>query len=424
MTVAVCGLSHHTSPLGLRERLAFAPDAVSQALHALRMRLPDGGAVILSTCNRVELYVRASMAACDLFSACRAFLAEWHQLDPEEFAPHLYEHAHDAAVSHLFRVVSSLDSMVVGEAQILGQVQDAFLAAQAAEATDKILNALFQRAFKVAKEVRTQTNIGAGRVSVPSVAVDLAMHIFGDLSKKTVMVVGSGETGQVTLKTLISRGVGKALLVNRNIERAQALARRHQGEALSLEEMPDHLARADIVISSTAAPEPILHVAHFQRALRERGQAPMFVADIAVPRDVEPAVNDLDNVYLYDLDALQQTADQNLEARRAEMALCLEIIEQRVEQFARWRLELRAEPTIVSITRELNVIRARELQKTLDALPELTEKERQEVEYLTKRIVNTILQRPLTELKREAGAEDPVRTFSVIRRLFGLKDEY
>lgn len=424
MTIAISGLSHHTSPLELRERVAFAQERIPEALHALRQRFPDGASVILSTCNRVEVYLRAPAPPEDLRQGIRAFLSEWHDLPERTLCPHLYEHHSDNAVAHLFRVASSLDSMVVGEAQILGQVQDAFLAAHAAEATDKILNALFQRALAVAKEVRTQTQIGTGKVSVPSVAVDLAVHVFGDFAQRTVMVIGSGETGQLTLKTLVSRGVGKVLVVNRNLERARKVAAHFHGEAIGLNELRQHLHRADIVISSTSAEMPILDAPAFTQALRERGHEPMFVVDIAVPRDIEPSVNALDNVYVYDLDALQVVAGQNLEARRAEIALCEQIIQKRVDQFMRWRQGLRAEPAIVSMANELNAIRERELQKTLQSLPDLTGKQRDEVEYLTRRIVNNILQRPMTQLKQEVALEDPSSVLQMIKRLFGLKGDF
>ncbi|MBP8132258.1 MAG: glutamyl-tRNA reductase [Candidatus Hydrogenedentes bacterium] len=424
MTIALTGISHHTSPLALRERLAFPEARLEAALRALKKRLPDGGAVILSTCNRVELYVRDPGPAEELHAACRGFLSEWHDVPLDMFRPSLYELAGAEAVAHLFRVACSLDSMVVGEAQVLGQVQDAYLTAQAAQTTDKILNALFQRALKVAKDVRTQTNIGLGKVSVPSVAVDLATQVFGELGTKAVMVIGSGETGQLTLKTLIARGVGRVLLANRNIDRARKLAERFRGEPFGFDRLRECLALADIVISSTAAEEPILGPADFQRALRERNHEPMFVVDIAVPRDIDPAVNQLDNVYLYDLDALQQVADQNLEARRAEMTACVEMVSRQVDNFMRWRKGLRAEPAIVSMANELNVIRERELQKTLHALPDLSEKQREEVEYLTKRIVNTILQRPMTQLKQEVTEDDSGRALSLIKRLFGLKDDF
>ena len=418
MTISLTGLSHHSCPVELRERLSFPEERLPAALLKLKQELHDGGAVILSTCNRVEVYVRDDAAPEHLHERVREFLSAWHDLAPDAFSEHIYEHCNREAVAHLFRVASSLDSMVVGEDQILGQVHDAYLVAQSEGATDKILNALFQRAFKVAKEVRTKTNINVGKVSVSSVAVDLAASIFGDLSEKTVLVIGSGETGELALKSLVARGVGQVLVANRTLANAEAIATQYSGVPLALSDLSDFLHRADIIISSTSAKEPILHSADFQKALRKREQAPMFVIDIAVPRDVDASVSDLDNVYCYDMDDLETVAAQNMESRRAEMAVCLELVEQQVDRFIHWRQSLYAEPTIVSMTQEMNAIRERELEKTLAGLPDLTEKQRAEVEYLTKRIVNNILQRPMSQIKQEVVKEDAGRVIHLVKRLF------
>ena len=422
MTISLTGLSHHTSPLELRERLSFPDDKRGEALRLLKQRLDDGGAVILSTCNRVEVYTHDNAAPENLRGLVREFLAEWHGLELETFTGHLYEHCNRDAVAHLFRVTSSLDSMVVGEDQILGQVHDAYLEAQREGATDKILHALFQRAFKVAKEVRTKTNINVGKVSVSSVAVDLAASIFGNLSEKTVLVIGSGEMGELTLKCLVEKGVGKVLVANRTLLKAEEVAAAYGGEPLALSSLEHYLDDADIIITSTASETPILGVDDFTRALRKRNQAPMFVIDIAVPRDVDPRVTQLDNVYCYDMDDLETVAAQNLESRRAELVKCLELVERQVDRFIDWRQGLYAESTIVSMTQELNAIRERELEKTLNALPDLTDRQREEVAYLSKRIVNNILQRPMHQIKQEVVREDPNRVLHLVKRLFGLEE--
>ncbi|MBI2434029.1 MAG: glutamyl-tRNA reductase [Candidatus Hydrogenedentes bacterium] len=422
MSVAVTGVSHKTCPVELRERLAFPADKLPEALGRLHRLFPEGGCVILSTCNRVEIYLRSGQTAEAMHEAIRQFLADYHQVPQEEFTPHLYEFANREAVAHLFKVSCSLDSMVVGEGEILGQVHDAYFTAHAESATDKVLSALFQRAFKVAKEVRTKSNIGAGKVSVASVAVDLAVSIFTELAGKTAMIIGSGETGETALRHLVARGIGKIIIVNRTLEKAQELAAEFHGEALPLSQLQEHLHRADILISSTSAPTAILKAADFQNALKRRDRAPVFAIDIAVPRDIEPDVNSVDNVYLYDIDALQQVADQNLEARRAEIARCLKIVDAQVDRFVEWRQSLYAEPTIVSMAQELHLIRERELKKTLDSLPDLTQKQRDEVEYLTKRIVNNILQRPMSQIKQEVIREDPHRVLHLVKRLFGLEE--
>ena len=422
MSLVVTGLNHRTSDLALREKMAFSEQTLPKALADLRGRFDEGGCVIVSTCNRSEIYAHHPAEPEDIHSEIRRFLSEWHALPDDTFNSALYEHHGKEAVGHLFRVVSSLDSMVVGEGQILGQVHDAYILAHSEQVTDKVINTAFQKAFTVAKRVRSQTKIGAGKVSISSIAVDLAVSIFMDLSGKTAMVIGSGEMSELTLKSLVGHGVGRVLVANRSIDKAQRLAEQYDGEAIDLAHLDVHLPRADIVISSTGAPGVLLRTAHFQQALRERNKQPMFVIDIAVPRDVEAAVNQLDNVYLYNLDDLQEMADKNIEARRTEMDRCLAIVDEGVEQFWRWTQRLVAQPTIVSLSEELHAIRERELKKTLAQLPDLTEAQREEVAYLTKRIVNNVLHQPLKQLKHEADAEDPKGVLQVVRRLFGLKE--
>lgn len=422
MSLVVTGLNHRTSDLALREKMAFSEKTLPKALSDLRGRFDEGGCVIVNTCNRSEVYAHYPSDPDDVHGEIRRFFSEWHALPDDAFDSALYEHHGKEAIGHLFRVVSSLDSMVVGEGQILGQVHDAYILAHSEQVTDKVINTAFQKAFTVAKRVRSQTKIGAGKVSVSSIAVDLAVSIFMDLSGKTVMVIGSGEMSELTLKSLVGRGVGRVLVTNRSIDKAQRLAEQYDGEAVDLGHLDVHLPRADIVISSTGSPGALLRTAHFQQALRERSKQPMFVIDIAVPRDVEAAVNQLDNIYLYNLDDLQDMADKNIEARRTEMDRCLAIVDEGVEQFWQWTQRLTAQPTIVSLSEELHAIRERELEKTLTQLSDLTDSQREEVAYLTKRIVNNVLHQPLKHLKQEADGEDTKGVLQVVRRLFGLKE--
>ena len=422
MTVAVTGLNYRNSPLELRERFAIDAEDLPRALDGLKARFPEGGVVVISTCNRVEAYISAPQPEAEIFSIVREFFSEWHRVPTEEFQPYLYERTGRDAVSHLFRVASSLDSMVVGEQQILGQVHDAYLAAQQTGVVEKVVNAWFQRAFKVAKEVHSRTAIAEGKVSIASVAVDLAVSIFNDLRDKTVLLVGSGETAELALKSLVSRGVVRVILANRTVENAAALAETYRGEAIPLDQLRKHLHRADIVISSTASREPVLTAADFHHALRARNQEPIFAIDIAVPRDIDPSVDRMDNVYLYTIDDLQQAAEENLNQRRAAAIEAERIIEREVEAFTRWQRRLFAEPAILGMTRELNAIREQELEKTLASLSDLTDKQRDEVEYLTKRIVNKILQRPMSQLKEEITQEDPHRILHLVKRLFGIED--
>ena len=423
MSLIVSGLNHHTSPVELREPLAFPARTLPTALAEAHNALDQAGVVILSTCNRVEVYAHHDqLAPAKLHEGVRSFLATWHQIAEDTFGGHLYEHEGQQAVGHLFRVASSLDSMVVGEPQVLGQVHDAYLAAQAAQTTNKVLNALFQRAFSVAKRVRSESGIGAGKVSISSVAVDLAASIFMELSGKTVLVVGSGEMAELTLRSLSERGAGTVLVANRSPEKARVLADSCGGEAVAFGDLPAHLHLADIIISSTAAPHFVLHPQHFETALRNRDQAPMFVIDIAVPRDVDPAVAELDNVYLYDVDDLEAVVAENVKARRDEIDRCLALVDDAVRQFGLWKQGLAAEPTILSVSEELNAIREEELAKSLAALPDLTDDQRQEVRYLTERLVKRILQRPMKEIKQEIGHHDPGIVLHLVRRIFGLGD--
>lgn len=422
MSLVLTGLSHHTSPVELRERLAFSDAALPSALLQLRKLTDDAGVVILSTCNRVEIYAHQEQTPDDIHRTIRDFLSQWHRVPAPSFLPHLYERTDRDVVGHLFRVTASLDSIVIGEQQISGQVHDAFLAAQREQTTDKVLEQLFQRAFAIAKKVRSQTHIGEGKVSISSVAVDLAASIFSDLAGKTVMIIGSGEMGELTLRHLIGRGVSSVIIANRSIERAAQLAEEFHGEAVALADLDRHLHRADIVISSTSAKEFVLHKEHFVMALKQRSRRPVFVIDIAVPRDVDPEVGSLDNVYLYDVDDLQKVADANMKARREEIAHSIELVEQGVEQFMRWMNSLAAEPTIVSMTREADAIRERELAKTFANLPDLTDKQREEIEALARRITKSMLHRPISQLKQEVAKDDAQPVLHLVRRLFGSRE--
>jgi glutamyl-tRNA reductase len=421
MSFTATGLNHRTSPIALRERLDFDATALPNALQHLKKRV-SGGVVILSTCNRVEVYTNTPGSTDETHAAVREFLSETRQVAENEFADMLYEYADRDAVVHLFRVASSLDSLVVGEGQILGQVHDAYLAAQAEQAADKVISAVFQRAFAVAKDVRTNTRISEGKVSIGSVAVDLAVRIFTDLKAKTIMIIGSGKMGEQTLKSLVGHGVGRVLLVNRSHDKAVDLAEKHGGEVVPFDELESQLYRADVVISSTGSDEPILGYAEFQAALKERGQDPMFVIDIAVPRDIDSRINELDNIYLYDIDGLRQVAEANMEARRNEIDRCMRIVDRGADQFMKWMHGLLAEPTIVSMAEELNTIREQELEKTLRNLGEVDPKVLEEIEYLSKRIVNKILQKPMSQLKREVTEDDPHNVLHIVKRLFGLQE--
>jgi glutamyl-tRNA reductase len=334
MNLFVIGLSHRTAPVEVRERTAFARATLGDATRRLLGAAALREATILSTCNRVEIYGLTT----DLDRACRLarrFLHEHHQLTGSIEA-HLYEHRDRACIEHLLSVASGLDSMVLGETEILGQVKEAYLAAHAAGATGMALNRLFQKTLAAAKHIRTATAITRGSTSVGSVAVDLAEKIFGRLCDNTVMVIGTGEMSEATAKALRSRGAGTILVCSRTHERAEALACQLGGRAISYESWPVEFPKVDIAISATAAPHPIVTKEKLAPMMKQRRQRPLFLIDIAVPRDVERACVDLTDVYLYDIDDLQQIAQQNIAAREREVAACRALIHEHLERFMKW----------------------------------------------------------------------------------------
>jgi glutamyl-tRNA reductase len=336
MDVFCLGLSHQTADVATRERFAFAEHEIAACAVELRGRPELGEAVILSTCNRVELYVAtpetaAGMAAAEAYLDARTPFQEGDRKA-------LYRQDGAAAVRHLFRVVSGLESMVLGETEILGQVKKAYSVAAESGATSRHLNKLFQRAFNVAKEVRTKTAITRGSVSVGSVAADLAEKIFGRLGSCRAMILGAGETSELTARALMSRGAHGIFVSNRSFERAQMLAEETHGEAINFEQWHERFDDIDILISSTSAPHMIVTPEKLGQAMRKRGNRPVFVIDLAVPRDVDPAVNDLDGVYLYDIDALQSIAAESMAIRRQELSECERMIERHVGEFWNWHL--------------------------------------------------------------------------------------
>ena len=334
MNLLVIGLNHRTAPVEVRERLAFAPGKLGEATCDLLGAAPLHEAAILSTCNRVEIYALAGNAD-DATAGVRRFLHEHHRL-PQAIDSHLYELRDHDCVQHLWEVASGLDSMVLGETEILGQVKDAYFAAQKAGATGIALNRLFQKAFAAAKHIRTDTAIARGSTSVGNVAVDLAQRIFRNLAPCTVMVVGTGEMSEATAKALRSRGAGTILVCSRTHERAEALAGLLNGQAISYDDWPARFSAVDIVISATAAPHPIITREKLIPLMKTRRQRPLFLIDIAVPRDAERACGELENVFLYDIDDLQHIAQENIAAREREIATARALIAEHMTHFVAW----------------------------------------------------------------------------------------
>jgi len=328
MPFIVIGLSHRSSPVHVRERFAFAESAIPTALERLRRETGAAEAVILSTCNRVEIYAVVENAEREAATALRKFLLDYHQ-KPEPLADEMYSMCDAAGMEHLFKVACGLDSMVLGETEILGQLKKAYDVALQHRHTGGRLNKIFQKAFNVAKQIRTETNIQRGSVSVGSVAVELAEKIFSSLAEHPVMVLGAGETGEKTARALLSRGAHSILVSNRSYERAAALAAELGGRAIHFEEWAAEFFRIDIVISSTAAPHYILNRARLEGLMKARKNRPLLLIDIAVPRDIDPEVKFLDNVYLYNIDDLQEIADDYLRQRQDEIARCEAVIREK-----------------------------------------------------------------------------------------------
>jgi len=418
MAIVVVGLNHTTAPIAVRERLAFSDAALTQAL--THFRPPEvQELVILSTCNRVEIYMQTSAVDASMAS-CAAFVAACHAVPPAQFTSHLYQWSDLEAVRHLFRVAASLDSLVLGEPQILGQVKAAYLAAQAAGRTGSILAQLFERALSVAKTVRTETGISDRAVSVSYAAVELAKKIFESLQQRTVMILGAGDTAELAARHLVSQGVTRMFIANRTSERATLLAQALQAKAIPWEAFPEHLAYTDIVISSTSAPHPIIAPAMVREATRVRRNRPMFFIDIAVPRDIDPAVNTLENVFLYDIDDLQNVVQENRRERQREALAAEELIWQEVRQFQQWLAGRDAVPTIVALRQHAETLRQQELEKALHKFGALDERQRRVLEALTHGLVNKLLHAPTVYLKRASPEGQGRDAVHVVRHLFNL----
>ena len=421
MELIVIGLNHRTAPIEILERLAFLDDRIETALHQAKSLPSLKENMILSTCNRVEMYAVARETEKAIFDL-KHFLSQFHGLSLREFERSLYSFIGEEAARHIFRVASSLDSLVVGEPQISGQIKSAYEMAVETKTSGLILHRLLHRAFHVAKRVRTETKIGDSAVSVSSVAVELAEKIFGTLEKKTVLLIGAGEMCELAARHLVSGGVGKVLVTNRTYERATALAQEFKGEAVPFEEMNQGLRRVDIVISATDSPQHLILHDQVVKAMKDRKQKPIFFIDIADPRDIEPRVGDVENVYLYNIYDLKKVADENIKDREKEAQKAETIVQDEVVKFVNWYHSLEVTPTIISLRRKFDEIRKKELEKTLALHPNLSEKEKQSLEALTSAIINKILHSPLTLLK-QTNEEAMADYVDAIRTLFRLPEK-
>ncbi len=424
MRLVVAGVNHRTAPIELRERLAYRPEEIPAALIELQARGAKE-AIILSTCNRVELTATAEDLSDDMLLA--ALVAGRAGVILEELRPHLYRLEDNAAIRHLFRVAASLDSMIVGEPQILGQLKQAYSLAREHGSVGPMLDAVLTRAFSVAKRIRSETDIGRNAVSVSYAAVELAREIFGSLHKRRVLIVGAGKMSEGAARHLMNAGA-EIFVTNRTPERAGEMAQLFRGETIPYEVFPQRLAELDVVITSSAAPEHVLTRETVRRALEARKHQPIFLIDIAVPRNIDPAVQDLEHAFLYDIDDLKRLADRNLEARRGVAQEAETIVAEEVERLEAKLREREVGPVIVSLQEQLEAIRQDALTRHRARLGNLTEEQQNAVEALTRAIVNKIAHAPISEMRREAadksGGETPreAEVASVVRRMFRLRE--
>ena len=415
--IVIVGVSHQTAPIEVREALAFPAAALADSLRRVREDLGLPEAMILSTCNRVEIYGRRTGEG--TAEALAAFLAESHGKTVQDLGGHLYRIEGEAAVRHAFRVAASLDSLVIGEPQILGQVKDAYQIAEEAKALGGALNALRNRSLAAAKRARTETGIGHNAVSVSYVAVELARKIFGELKDRRVLLVGAGKMTELAAKHLVRGGAHATVLGGRTFARAEELAAALGGRAAPFESLRSELALADIVISGTGAPGIVIRKEDLEAA-RSAKTRPLFIIDIAVPRDVEASVADSRGVFLYDLDDLKSVADANIRERRKEAAAAEAIVEQEVKEFLAWQKSLDVVPILVELRRRGDEIRKDEIAKARKRLGALTPEQEAAVDAVTSSIVNKLLHPPTAALKEIAQNGRGVDQVALIRKLLGL----
>jgi len=419
--IVLVGLSHRTSPLPVRESLAFAKDRLAEALRRMKEEAGVAEAMILSTCNRVELYGRSEEE--EGGGRLEEFLCAFHGRRREEIAPYLYRLAGSAAVRHAFRVAASLESMVIGEPQILGQVKEAYQTAEGAGTLGSALNALRNRSLAAAKRARTETGIGHNAVSVSYVAVELARKIFGELRDKNVLLVGAGKMSELAARHLVRSGARATVLGGRTFEKAEELAAALGGRAAPFESLRPELAAADIVISGTGAPGIVIRredVEHARAARGGRHQRPLFLIDIAVPRDIDHAVARIGGVFLYDLDDLRSVAEANLRERQKEAAAAEGLVEREVREFLDWQKSLDIVPLLVELRRRADQIRQTEMERARRRLGLLTAEQEAALEAATSAIVNKMLHPPTVLLKEIARNGYPAEQIALIRKLLGL----
>ncbi|WP_158736675.1 glutamyl-tRNA reductase [Alteribacillus sp. YIM 98480] len=422
MHILAAGLDYKTTPVEIREQLAFQDDTLPDALHQLRGMKSILECTIVSTCNRTEIYAVADQLHTGRHFI-KKFLSQWFDLPVDDFSSYLNIRENDAAVQHLFRVVTGLDSMVLGETQILGQVKDSFLLAQQEDATGTVFNELFKQAVTFAKKAHHETEINDNAVSVSYAAVELGKKILGDFKDKHVMVLGAGKMSELTAKHLHSNGAAEITVLNRTYAKAAELAEKFLGKAESMDHLQTSIAKADIIISSTGSGDYVINKNMVEKVLKKRKGRPLFMVDIAVPRDLDPAIDSLDNIFLYDIDDLQGIVAANLEERKQEAEKIEEMIQAELGRFKEWVHTLGVVPVISALrTKALN-IQSETMESIERKLPDLSEREKKVLRKHTKSIINQMLRDPITRAKELAAEPDADETLALFTEIFALEEE-
>lgn len=417
--IVIIGLNHKTAPVEIRERLAFPSEDTAKVLEAMRQETYVDEIILFSTCNRVEfLFTTQDMPKA--VEAVKDFVAKFKKTPRDVFEQALYVYNGEEAVQHIFRVASSLDSMVVGEPQILGQIKEAYQEASNHRTCGVILNRLMHRSFSVAKRVRTETGIGGHAVSISYAAVELGRKIFDVLEGKAVLLIGAGEMAELAVEHLVTNRASPIFVANRTFERGLEIAERFKGTAIRFEEICDYLKQVDIVISSTGAPHYILVRDDFKGVMRARKNRPLFFIDIAVPRDIDPEINHIDNVYVYDIDDLKSAIQENIDERQREALRAERIVDEAVVMFLRWVQSLDVVPTIVALRDKIEEIRQAELKKTFASMASVSEESRAAIDRLTAALVKKILHDPTVFLKQSGHKDKKSLYIDITRKLFNL----
>ncbi|MFD1781104.1 glutamyl-tRNA reductase [Fredinandcohnia salidurans] len=421
MHTLMVGLNYRTAPVEIREKLTFDPDSIAQAMKELKGKKSILENIIVSTCNRTEIYAVVDQLHTGRYYI-KDFLSQWFGIDKEEFTPYLSIFENEGAVEHLFHVTCGLNSMVVGETQILGQVRSSFLSAQEKGTSGTVFNHLFKQSITLAKRAHSETEIGSNAVSVSYAAVELAKKIFGDLTNKNVLILGAGKMGELAVQNLHGSGVGKVTVMNRTFEKAQNLAEKFQGEAKTIEELQCALVEADIMISSTGAKGYVITKEMMQDVERMRKGRPLFMVDIAVPRDLDPGLADLESVFLYDIDDLEGIVEANLQERKVAAEEIELMIESEIVEFKNWLNTLGVVPVISALRNKALAIQAETMESIERKIPNLSDRERKVLNKHTKSIINQLLKDPILQAKELAAQPNAEESLSLFMKIFDIEE--